>query len=190
MTEIGDSAGRSLAVIDSVTPKPPSALARYYRHRAHTARRTGLRLWIWLIRRTHGYARYLAQAIDNFRKRGVAEATIFGYWSMFSLFPLVMLATVIATFVFGNEHGREQVSAALGQFIPGGGSVLISDTINSVLSIRGPFSIFGIVSLIYGSTGLFMNLQWSLSRIFRDNQQRIWPLQLVIGVIMILILGI
>lgn len=177
-----------MTVTEPATSKkqPP----RFYQRYIHTVRHTGLRLWIWLILRTHGYARYLAQAVNNFTTRGVAEATIFGYWAMFALFPLVMLATVVATYIFGSDYAREQVDSALGQFVPASGVTLISGTINTVLANRGPFGVFGIVGLIYGSTGLFTNLQWSLSRIFRDKAQRAWLVQVLIGVLMMLILAV
>jgi membrane protein len=58
------------------------------------------------------------------------------------------------------------------------------------LANRGPFGVLGIISLVYGSTGLFTNLQWSMSRIFRDKQQRIWPVQVAIGVLMMFILAV
>ncbi len=143
------------------------------------------RVWEKANKITHNYISYLAQAFKNFTTKGTSEAVVFGYWSVFSLFPLVMLAIVAATFLLGPESAQAQVRDTLERFIPGGGATLIEANIEQAITQRSGFSVVGIIGLLYGATGLFMNLQFNMSRIFRDERQRIWPIQLGIGIVML-----
>jgi len=43
--------------------------------------------------------------------------------------------------------------------------------------------------LIPGAVGLFNNLQWNLGRIFRDEHQRALPMQILMGLAMMLVLA-
>jgi membrane protein len=166
-----------------------AAKRRFYERYIDAAQHTGNRLWDAANKLTHGYISYLAQALKNFSAKGAGESVNFGYWAVFSLFPLVMLGIVIATFALGPEGARAQVYNSLGKFIPGGGTALIRDNIEEAIAQRGSFGIIGIIGLIYGSVGLFTNLQFALSRIFRDKKQRLWPIQIMIGVIMLFVLA-
>ncbi len=150
----------------------------------------GYRIWDGANKRTNNYISYVAQAIKNFSTKGSTEAVVFGYWAVFSLFPLVMLAIVVASFALGPESAKVQVQSILNQFIPGGASQLIQENIEQAISQRSGFGIIGFLSLVYGGAGLFMNLQWNMSRIFRDEHQRIWPLQVLTGVLMMLSLAL
>ncbi len=176
--------------MDAVKPSTDRRMRRFYQRYVDAAQHTGKALWDRANKLTKGYIAYLAQAVNNFRTKGVGEAVIFGYWAMFSLFPLVMLGVVLATFLLGPDSARYQVYAALNRYIPGAGTTLIRENIDQAISQRGGFGIIGIVGLIYGATGLFTNLQANLSRIFRDKQARPWPLQVGIGVIMIAVLAV
>lgn len=146
----------------------------------------GYKIWDRANKLTKNYVSYLAQAIKNFTTKGTTESVVFGYWAVFSLFPLVMLAIVVASFALGPENAKVQVQSILNQFIPGGGSQLIQENIEQAISQRSGFGIIGLIGLIYGAAGLFMNIQWNMSRIFRDKNQRIWPLMVLTGVLMML----
>jgi membrane protein len=162
----------------------------FYERYVQAVQHTGNRAWDTVNRWTHGYVSFLAQAIQNFITKGTTEAVVFGYWATFSLFPLVMLAIVSATFIFGADLARTQVYSALNNFIPGGGSVLIRENIEQAFTQRGGFGIISIIGLLYGATGLFRNLQFNLSRIFRDKQQRSVPLQFITGIMMLMTLAV
>jgi YihY family inner membrane protein len=159
---------------------------RFYRRYVDAAQHTGKRFWDWANKRTNSYVAYLAQAFKNFTTQGTTEAVVFGYWAMFSLFPLVMFGVVAATYVLGPETAKAQVYATLGLYVPGGSSALIRDNIDQAIAQRGSFGIVSVLSLLYGATGLFRTLQGDLSRIFRDKRRRAWPLEVLIGVIMLL----
>jgi len=176
--------------MDAVKPSTDRRTQRFYQRYIDAAQHTGKALWDRANKATNGYVAYLAQAVNNFRTQGVNEAVIFGYWTVFSLFPLVMLGVVTATFLLGPDNARYQIYAALNHYVPGVGTTLIRENIDQAIAQRGGFGIIGIVGLVYGATGLFTNLQANLSRIFRDKQPRPWPIQVAIGVIMIAVLAV
>jgi len=62
--------------------------------------------------------------------------------------------------------------------------------IEQAINQRSSFGLIGIITLTYGATGLFRNLQANLRRIFRDKKSRSLPSQILIGVIMMMGLAI
>jgi membrane protein len=162
------------------------AKRRFYSRYIEAAQHTGHTLWDWANQVTKGYVAYLAQALKNFATKGTTEAVVFGYWAMFSLFPLVMLGVVLATLALGPTSARVQVYRMLSQYIPGGGDTLIRENIEQAINQRSSFGFIGILTLTYGATGLFRNLQANLRRIFRDKKSRSLPIQILIGVIMMM----
>ena len=171
------------------TQSSPVKRRVYWRY-IEAAQHTGHTLWDWTNRVTKGYVAYLAQALKNFTTKGTTEAVVFGYWAMFSLFPLVMLGVVLATVALGPTSARAQVYRMLNQYIPGGADTLIRVNIEQAINQRGSFGLIGIISLTYGATGLFRNLQANLRRIFRDEKGRPLPIQILIGVIMMVVLAV
>jgi len=174
---------------ETLTEKEKRARQLYDRY-VDAAQHTGNQLWDWANQHTRSYIAYLAQAAQNFSTKGTNEAVIFGYWAVFSLFPLVTLSVVIATFALGPTNARTAVYSALERFVPGGGSELIGDNINQAIDHRGGFGIVGILGLMYGSVGLFTHLQWNLSRIFRDEKKRTFIAQILLGLAMMLVLAV
>src|ERR1044071_10026296 len=109
--------------------KTSRAKRRFYHRYIEAAQHTGDSLWDWANRVTKGYVAYLAQAFKNFTGKGNMEAVVFGYWAMFSLFPLVMLGVVLATLTLGPTSARIQVYRILNQYVPGASGALIRDNI-------------------------------------------------------------
>ncbi len=169
----------------STQPLAPPEQETLFQRYVHSAKHTGHRAWDFANRITNGYAAFIAQVGRNFSAKGTSEAVVFGYWAMFSLFPLVMFAVVAATFLFGADAAKGQIYSALNNFIPGGGSALIRDNLDQAFSQRNGFGILAILGLVYGSFGLFAALQRNLSRIFRDEHPRSFIAQILIDLIMI-----
>ena len=140
------------------TPQSSPAKRLFYWRYVEAGQHTGHTLWDWSNRVTKGYVAYLAQALKNFTTTGTTEAVVFGYWAMFSLFPLVMLGVVLATLALGPASAKAQVYRILNQYIPGGGGAMIRENIELAIDRRGSFGVIGIISLTYGATGLFRNL--------------------------------
>src|SRR5258708_28175084 len=169
----------------STQPLAPPEQETLFQRYVHSAKHTGHRAWDFANSLTNGYAAFFAQAVRNFSAKGTSESVVFGYWAMFSLFPLVMFAIVAATFFFGAEVAKGQIYAALNNFIPGGGSALIRDNLDQAFTQRNGFGILAILGLVYGSFGLFTALQRNLSRIFRDEYPRSFFVQILVDLVMI-----
>jgi membrane protein len=171
---------------------PPSATPEqeaFFRRYVDAAKHTGHRVWDFANQVTNGYVAFLVQAIRNFIAKGMQESAMFAYWAMFSLFPLVMLGIVAATFLFGAAIAKTQIYAQLNNVIPGGVSSLVRSNLDQAFTHRDGFGVFAILGLIYGSFGLFTALQRNLSRIFRDEQPRSLARQLLTDLVMIATLG-
>src|SRR5260221_14258331 len=90
----------------STQPLAPPEQETLFQRYVHSAKHTGPRVWDFAIRITNRYAEFIAQVARNFSAKGTSEAVVFGYWAMFSLFPLVMFAVVAATFLFGADAAK------------------------------------------------------------------------------------
>ncbi|MEP7284175.1 MAG: YihY/virulence factor BrkB family protein [Chloroflexota bacterium] len=147
-------------------------------------------LWEHANGRTNNYLQYLVQAIKNFSAKGKNEAVGFAYWALFSLFPLVVLAIILATFVMGARSAKIEVYNVLNQFIPSSVSAMIRDSLDEVVRQRRSYSVVSVIGLLFGATRLFTDLQRSLSRIFSDKRPRPWYFQILIGTAMIAVLAL
>src|SRR5690242_19268157 len=120
---------KEATAMDAVQPPTTTtttiAKRRFYQRYVDSAQHTGKRLWDWSNKVTNGYAAYLAQAAKNFSAKGSGESVIFGYWAMFSLFPLVTLGVVVASFALGQDQARQTIYSLLSQYVPGTGTALI-----------------------------------------------------------------
>ena len=164
--------------------EPIIKISALYQSSRLALRRRLEQAWGFGNKLTANYLLYFFQAIRNFITIGQNEAGGFAYWALFSLFPLIVLSIIIAITLLGSTRSnvRLQVSATLNQFLPGGESAVIQDSIQNIIPRRNSsYSILSILGLIFGANRLFTHLQWSMSRIFRDDARRPWHLQIIIG---------
>ncbi|HVO41281.1 MAG TPA: YihY/virulence factor BrkB family protein [Aggregatilineales bacterium] len=172
-----------------VTLEERSALRLVYeRYRAIVVRPL-LDGWQWINRHTNNYVLYITQAVRNYVTKGQNEAVGFAYWAIFSLFPFLVLLIIIAASMLGARYTRVEIFSILSQLIPEGGSTLIKDTLEKIIPRQHTFSLISAVGLVIGAIKLFINLQGSLSRIFRDEQRRKWYLQPLVGLTMMITFG-
>jgi len=95
------------------------------------------------------------------------------YYTIFSLAPLVLIAVSIAGLVFGEEaaQGRlvTEIETAVGPTVANA----IQETIKNARSTEGSTtaSVVGIVILLFGASGVFVQLQSSLNAIWEVEQR-------------------
>lgn len=102
------------------------------------------------------------------------------YYSVFSLAPMLIIAIAVAGAVFGNEAARGEVNNQISGLIGAAGAAAIQQLLQNAarpgaLSLA---SLVGLISLIFGATGVFVSLQDGLNTIWRVKPK---PQNMVIG---------
>jgi membrane protein len=128
-----------------------------------------------LDERTHGWLGVLAGAVSQtFRSDSTITAAAIAYFTLFSLFPLILLSLAIASFTLGPwvdpqviVQKIEFVAPALGQ--------LLGPNIDEIIRARGPVTIVALVSLIWSASSLFYMLTGALNQIWAIKRRRpVW----------------
>ncbi|MBZ0300287.1 MAG: YihY/virulence factor BrkB family protein [Anaerolineae bacterium] len=138
--------------------------------------------WIELDPTTRSLAAYIWRAANNFSDYGARWAAALAYYTIFSLFPLTLLAAIGVSRVLGAAATQQQISSALGLFLPESSQAtsLFLDSIQQALEQDTSFGIVALIGLAWSGLGLFSNLTSSLDLIFRVPRSRsIWRQRLV-----------
>jgi membrane protein len=104
-------------------------------------------------------------AEDQATQMGAALA----YYTLFSLAPLLMIAISVIGVLYGEAQTRENLVAQLRQQV----DEETADTVGAMLEslagkhAKASLSIIGVLSLLFGATGMFSSLRSSLHRIWR-----------------------
>lgn len=107
-------------------------------------------------------------------------AAALAYYSVFSLAPMLIIAIAVAGAVFGEEAARGEVMAQIEGLIGTSGAAAIQQLLQNAAKPEsiGIASIVGLLSLIFGATGVFVSLQDGLNTIWRVKPK---PQNMVIG---------
>src|SRR5258708_26572938 len=118
--------------------EPIIKISALYQSSRLALRRRLEQAWGFGNKLTANYLLYFFQAIRNFITIGQNEVGGVAYWALFSLFPLIVLSIIIAIMLLGSTRSnvRLQVSATLNQFLPGGESAVIQDSIQNIIPRR------------------------------------------------------
>jgi membrane protein len=121
---------------------------------------------------SHGWLRIMWNATQQTLRMDTSiMASGIAYFSLFSLFPLILLSISIASFGLGpafavDEHivvqRLEFIAPALGQ--------LLGNNIDQIIRARGSVSSVALVSLIWSSSSVFYALTHALNDIWRAKQ--------------------
>ncbi|ATB40749.1 ribonuclease BN [Cystobacter fuscus] len=95
-------------------------------------------------------------------------AASLSYYTLFSIAPLLVIAVSVAGMVFGEEAARGQIQAQLEDLVGRGSAEVIGQM---MISARKPeagilATAIGLVALIFGATGVFVQLQDALNHIW------------------------
>lgn len=140
--------------------------------------------------RTNGFVGVLWRTAHNFSQRGTWEASALSYYSLLSLFPLLMVLIVVLGQILGPTTTGTQLRDFLGLFLPGATAVEISSTIERFSEQAGSISLIVAVTFVWSSLGLFSALSGALDRIFRTTKSiKFWQRR-IIGFLIVLALGV
>ena len=124
-------------------------------------------------------------------------ASSISFYTLFAIFPLILLATSILGFILGTNDTSQlaDFSVNLAKFLPVSKD-FISDTIYGI-SIDRPLSgTFGVVALAWASTSVFatirkgINITWGINTTRNIIQEKLIDFMLVVIVSILLIFGL
>jgi len=91
------------------------------------------------------------------------------YYSMFSLAPLLLIVVGVVSLVFGEQAARGEILGQIQNTVGGPAAAAIEQVLkNANQSGTGPMAtVIGIVVLLFGASGVFVELQDSLNTIWK-----------------------
>ncbi len=122
---------------------------------------------IWPLLRDSG----LAWDNDNAWRLGAALA----YFTIFSLAPLLVIVTVISSFGFGEEAARGTLVSQIRGLVGTDGARFVEDMISNAYKSDAGWiaTVFGIVTLVLGASGVIVELRSALGTIWRIQEKPI-----------------
>lgn len=90
--------------------------------------------------------------------RATVLAAAMAYYTIFSIFPLLLGIISILGFILPSGNAQQMVFDELTGFLPGSAD-LIQQNIENVIRLRGTIGVFSLLSFLWGGSGLFSNLR-------------------------------
>jgi membrane protein len=108
---------------------------------------------------------HLLRANDAFSERyGSQFAAAVTYFSVLSLFPLVMIGFAVAGFVLSAQPDLlDQLKESISKAVPGSLGGTINDLVSTALSSKGTVGILGLLTALYSGIGWMSNLRDALT---------------------------
>lgn len=146
---------------------------------------------------TQSLLRHLRAAFDNFMRDGARNAASLAFYAIFSIFPLVLLVTVLFSSLLGPVVAQQQVNLLLEPFLPPSSSQLFDIfqvNITQAMEQRTSFGVIALVSLVWSGLGLFTAITISLDSIFAAPAVRsLWRQRVTaffMGIVLLVLLSL
>jgi membrane protein len=152
------------------------------------ARQLVRRLDAWSVR--HRLPRVSRRAISGFlAHEALQTAGSMAYFSVLSIFQLVVLGVVIGTFFVGEGEAREIVVEQVAAGTPLDAET-VGGIIDSVIASRGTITIISFAFLLWGALGIFGALSTGISRVFENAPRRPFLHDKLVGLLLIAVTGL
>jgi membrane protein len=165
-----------------------------FRKRVEGLKQRGYAYFDRLDVRLHGIPSILADAFTQFNKaRGAEAAASMAYFTIFSLFPLLLSIIAISSLFLESERIQLQVLELVRLVFPVAPGLII-DTINEVLEQRTAFGITGAVGLVWASSAAFttlfrnINRAWLRAEPLNILKARIFGVLIVVALVLVLLI--
>ena len=141
--------------------------------------------------------RVLIQTFKHFSKdNGPQWAAAIAYYSLLSLFPLLLAAIAIATYFVDQQWAIEQISQLIRGLVPSG-TQFIREVIENIIETRGQVGIISILVLIWSGSRVFgvitraLNIAYHVSEPYDFFKRTLVELLMTftIGILFVLALG-
>jgi membrane protein len=121
---------------------------------------------------TGGALDILRDAFDHFgESKAPHVAAGLAYYSMFSLFPMLLALIAVGSFFLEGELVQQQVVTSVTRVVPIS-EQLILDNVDQVLDRRGRVGGVGLLGLLWAGTGVFTVLVNHINRAWVDAESR------------------
>lgn len=126
-------------------------------------------------RRKRPWLDHLVRAGESYTERyGNHYAAAITYFSVLSLFPLIMIAFAIAGFVLvGNDTLLTEMKNGITEAVPSGLGETINDVVDEAIKSRSTVGVLGLLAAVYSGLGWMSNLRDALTAQWgQENRQR------------------
>lgn len=89
------------------------------------------------------------------------------YYTMFSLFPLLLLLTAVLGYVLRTEDTQQRILAVVGQNISPQLGQSLESAMDSLADSAGAATAVGLITLLMGASGIFQQLNLSFNKIWK-----------------------
>jgi membrane protein len=145
------------------------------------------RLDAWTLR--HRLTRVSRNAIVGFLEHNALNyAGAMAYFSVLSIFQLLVLGVVIASYFIGEGEARDLVVETVAETSPLDAE-FIGEIIDAIIASRGSMSLISIAFLLWGALGLFSALSTGISVVFENTPRRPFLQDKLIGLLLMSLAG-
>lgn len=144
-------------------------------------------------RRQRPWLDHLVRAGEAYTERnGNHYAAAITYFSVLSLFPLLMIAFAIAAFVLaGNATLLAEMKNGITEAVPSGLGKDINELVDSAIDSRGSVGVIGLLAALYSGLGWMQNLRDALTAQWgQEHKQRPFFATMVKDLLALLGLGL
>lgn len=126
---------------------------------------------------------YLQRAVSRYFRYDTQRAAALAYYTVFSIFPLLLLLAVAIGRVLGAASVQAQIASALRLFLPEAAQAitdLLLESVSQGLAQNSSFTLLALGGLVWSGLGLFTNVSSALDLIFGVQRRRsMWRQRLV-----------
>ena len=146
------------------------------------------RLNAWVQR--HRWTRVGKRAMLGFLgHEGLQYAGSMAYFSVLSLFQLLVLGVVIGSFFLGEGAARDTVVEQVAAATPLDAET-IGGIIDTAIESRGTITILSLAFLLWGALGIFSAINSGIGRVFEATKPRPFVLDKLIGLLLMAMTGL
>jgi membrane protein len=139
----------------------------------------------WANDKSGGRLQVVRRAFERFGETRAAQAAAaLAYYTILSLFPLLLVFISILGFFVTSERAQQEVVQFVVTAIPVSRS-LISRNVQSVLESRGTLGVVGLVVLLWSASGMFTVLAYNVNRAWPGAVPRGFLRRRLVGLAMV-----
>jgi membrane protein len=148
------------------------------------------RAYHWLNDHTGGVPEIMRDTVERFTNaRGSEAAAAMAYYTLFSLFPLLLALVAVGGFFLQQPRVFNEVVSLLGRVFPVSHS-LIATNLQQVIQVRGALGAIGLIGAVWSGTGVFSVLSNNVNEAWKSAEERTFLQSRLVGLGMAGVLAI